>query len=81
VNVYLIESDSGLTLIDGGWATEAARHVLERSIRSAGYDLRDIRQLFVTHVHGDHYTMARILADELGVTSRSDQVSDPPLMY
>lgn len=66
VNVYAIETDSGLTLIDGGWAIEASRAVLERSLAQIGYSPKDIRSFLVTHVHRDHYTQAVVLGREFG---------------
>lgn len=68
VNVYVIESAAGLTLIDGGWAIEASRQVLERSLRSIGAAPRDIRAFLVTHAHRDHYTQASVLGREVGAT-------------
>lgn len=66
VNVYAIESDDGLTLIDGGWAIPLAREILDRSLRSIGSGFGDIKQFLVTHVHRDHYTMAAALGGEFG---------------
>lgn len=66
VNVYAIETDAGLTLIDGGWAIEASRQVLDRSLAQAGYSVHDIRSFLVTHVHRDHYTQAVVLGREVG---------------
>ena len=66
VNVYVVEADDGLTLIDGGWAIEAARDVLERSLRQLGAGFGDIRRFLVTHVHRDHYSMAAQLGAEYG---------------
>jgi len=66
VNVYAIESDDGLVLVDGGWAIEAARDVLERSLRQLGAGFGDIRRFLVTHVHRDHYSMAAQLGAEYG---------------
>jgi glyoxylase-like metal-dependent hydrolase (beta-lactamase superfamily II) len=66
VNVYVIATDEGLVLIDGGWAIEVARDVLERCLRQISAGLKDIRRFFVTHVHRDHYTMAALLSKEFG---------------
>src|SRR4051794_19820189 len=66
VNVYVIEADDGLTLIDGGWAIDVAREVLERSLRQLGAGFGDIRRFLVTHVHRDHYSMAAALGREFG---------------
>jgi NADPH:quinone reductase-like Zn-dependent oxidoreductase/glyoxylase-like metal-dependent hydrolase (beta-lactamase superfamily II) len=64
VNVYVVESDDGLTMIDGGWAIQAARDVFERSLRQLGAGFGDIRRFLVTHVHRDHYSMAAQLGRE-----------------
>jgi glyoxylase-like metal-dependent hydrolase (beta-lactamase superfamily II) len=66
VNVYVIATDDGLVLIDGGWAIEAAREVLERGLRQLGAGFEDISRFLVTHVHRDHYTMAAVLSGEYG---------------
>jgi glyoxylase-like metal-dependent hydrolase (beta-lactamase superfamily II) len=66
VNVYVVEGESGITLIDGGWAIDVAREIFERSLRSIGYGLGDIDRFLVTHAHRDHYTMARVIGTELG---------------
>jgi glyoxylase-like metal-dependent hydrolase (beta-lactamase superfamily II) len=58
VNVYAIEADSGLVLIDSGWALANARDQLERSLAAIGAGLPDVRQFLVTHMHRDHYTQA-----------------------
>ena len=66
VNVYALETDSGLTLIDGGWAIPASRALLETSLASIGYAVGDITRFLVTHVHRDHYTQAVTIRSEVG---------------
>lgn len=66
INVYVIETPDGLTLIDGGWAIDVARDLLERCLREVGYGFGDIRRFLVTHVHRDHFTMATVLGHEYG---------------
>ena len=66
VNVYVLETEEGLTLVDGGWAIEESRSLLESSLASIGFGLRDIRRFLVTHVHRDHYTQAAVVAREYG---------------
>lgn len=66
VNVYVIETDDGLTLIDGGWAIEVSRNLLEKSLAGIGAGVGDIRRFLVTHVHRDHYTQAVTIRDEVG---------------
>ncbi len=66
VNVYAIETDDGLTLIDGGWAIEVSRALLETSLRGIGRDVSEISRFLVTHVHRDHYTQAVTIRREFG---------------
>ncbi|HWU21435.1 MAG TPA: MBL fold metallo-hydrolase [Nocardioides sp.] len=66
VNVYVVETDRGLTMIDGGWAIDVARDVFERSLRQIGAGFGDIDRFLVTHVHRDHYSMAAALGREFG---------------
>jgi glyoxylase-like metal-dependent hydrolase (beta-lactamase superfamily II) len=66
VNVYVVESDDGPTLVDGGWAIEVARDVLDRCLRQLGAGFGEIRRFLVTHVHRDHYSMAAQLGEEYG---------------
>ncbi len=67
VNVYAVEDGDGLVLIDGGWALDVSRELLERSLTDIGHALADIRRVLVTHVHRDHYTQAVALRREFGV--------------
>ena len=66
INVYAVETGDDLTLIDGGWAIEASRAVLERSLRQIGRTPAEIRSFLVTHAHRDHYTQAVALRNEHG---------------
>ena len=66
VNVYAIETDDGLVLIDGGWAIDEARQLLESSLRSIDHKVSDITRFLVTHVHRDHYTQAIAVRREFG---------------
>jgi glyoxylase-like metal-dependent hydrolase (beta-lactamase superfamily II) len=66
VNVYAIETEQGLTLVDGGWAIEEARSRLESSLKLIGHQVGDINRFLVTHVHRDHYTQAVMVRKEFG---------------
>jgi glyoxylase-like metal-dependent hydrolase (beta-lactamase superfamily II) len=66
INVYVVHSDDGLTLIDGGWAIPVARELLDKCLRSIGSGFGDIRRFLVTHIHRDHFTMATVLGHEYG---------------
>jgi glyoxylase-like metal-dependent hydrolase (beta-lactamase superfamily II) len=66
VNVYAIETPAGLTLVDGGWAVPEAREALEKGLALLGAGVGDVREVLVTHIHRDHYTLASVLKGEVG---------------
>ena len=66
VNVYALDTEEGLTLVDGGWAVEAARARLDDALASMGAKVSDITRFLVTHVHRDHYTQAVAVRREVG---------------
>lgn len=53
VNVYLLEGDP-LTLIDVGPNSAEAYDALVGALAQAGYTLRDVQQVIITHHHTDH---------------------------
>jgi glyoxylase-like metal-dependent hydrolase (beta-lactamase superfamily II) len=65
VNIYAITGDEGLYLIDAGMAIEGAKEQLVSALSTLGYGLGDIRNLFITHIHRDHYTLAMQLRTSL----------------
>ncbi|WP_243060029.1 MBL fold metallo-hydrolase [Nocardioides sp. SR21] len=79
VNVYVIETDDGLTLIDGGWSIQVARDLLERCLKDVGYGFGDIRRFLVTHVHRDHFTLATVLGHEYGADVALGRGEEPAL--
>lgn len=58
VNVYAVETATGLVMIDSGWALEVAERQLEKALATLGYEFGDIQRFLVTHIHRDHYTLA-----------------------
>jgi glyoxylase-like metal-dependent hydrolase (beta-lactamase superfamily II) len=54
VNAYLWRGDDGDLLIDCGWDDPLSWDVLTASLARFGSSLESIRQVFATHVHGDH---------------------------
>ena len=65
VNIYAIASDAGVYLIDAGMATPGAAEQLTGALKTIGYELGDVRNLFITHIHRDHYTLAMELRTSL----------------
>jgi glyoxylase-like metal-dependent hydrolase (beta-lactamase superfamily II) len=66
VNVYVIETDAGLVLVDSGWALLESESLLEEALGTLGYGLQDITRFLVTHIHRDHYSQAVALRDVYG---------------
>ncbi|AFR51040.1 MBL fold metallo-hydrolase [Gordonia sp. KTR9] len=58
VNVYALETDSGIALIDGGWHRPDTHRELTEALSALGHTPDDIHDVFVTHIHRDHYTFA-----------------------
>lgn len=57
VNVYLIEDDDGVTMVDTG--LPATFHRLEIALRDIGRGPADVRAVLLTHAHFDHVGSAR----------------------
>lgn len=53
VNAFLVKGDA-LTLFDAGPKTEEAYEAIKWGLHSAGYDLKDVEQVVLTHHHPDH---------------------------
>lgn len=52
LNVLLLESDDGLTLVDTGVAGSVER--IKGAISSLGAGPENLKRIFITHQHGDH---------------------------
>ena len=66
VNVYALSGPDGLSLIDGGWALADSLGILAESLQQVGFELGEIEQCLVTHIHRDHYSQAVTLNREYG---------------
>jgi glyoxylase-like metal-dependent hydrolase (beta-lactamase superfamily II) len=66
VNVFALETDRGLVLVDGGWRMGAALGELRGALDRIGRRPEEIVDVLVTHVHRDHYTLATALRREYG---------------
>jgi len=66
-NVYVIEeADGGLALFDAGIGTKEGRDALLAGFRDLGRSLGEIRRIFISHGHIDHYGYARAAQEESG---------------
>lgn len=53
VCMHLIDTGAGLVLFDCGYGHTT--HMIEDSIRGLGFSLEDLRWIFITHGHFDHF--------------------------
>jgi glyoxylase-like metal-dependent hydrolase (beta-lactamase superfamily II) len=58
INVYALETARGLSLIDGGWHRPTTHDELSKALSRIGRRPSEIHDIYVTHVHRDHYTFA-----------------------
>jgi glyoxylase-like metal-dependent hydrolase (beta-lactamase superfamily II) len=58
VNVYTIQGDGGVGLVDGGWFRPGALDELGGYLAELDLALDDISTVLTTHYHPDHYTLA-----------------------
>jgi glyoxylase-like metal-dependent hydrolase (beta-lactamase superfamily II) len=74
VNVYAIENGSDLMLVDAGYDSDLAREALTEQLASFGAKAADVKCLFITHMHFDHYGLSR---DFNGPATRLIALGDP----
>ena len=65
VNVYLIEDDAGVTIVDAGLPGQYDE--LEPELASMGRSLAEVRAILLTHGDTDHIGFAERLRREHGV--------------
>jgi glyoxylase-like metal-dependent hydrolase (beta-lactamase superfamily II) len=66
-NVYAIEEEGGgIALFDAGIGTKEGRDALLAGFRKLGLSLGDVRRIFVSHGHIDHYGYARAAQEASG---------------
>ncbi len=78
VNVYAVQDDGGVTLIDAGWSRPAAWEALAAGLRQVGAELGDVRTVLVTHMHRDHFGQASAVRQASGagvVLGRGERLS------
>ena len=61
VIVYVLELPDGIALVDAGWDTPEAWSALCGGIKTAGYEITDVKGVLVTHLHPDQkQTISRL---------------------
>lgn len=64
VNMYGLIDKRGLAVVDPGLPGPSSWKVLKRRLRTAGFQVRDIHTVIVTHSHPDHFGAAGRVAKE-----------------
>ncbi|MDD3893774.1 MAG: MBL fold metallo-hydrolase [Syntrophomonadaceae bacterium] len=63
---YLGEGDDGWTIVDCGVRTDQAQEIWTAGLRRIGIGFKDIKHIFLTHNHPDHYGLAGWLQHQSG---------------
>ncbi len=58
VNVYTLELDHGVAIVDAGWNHDEAWAALLAGLTQLGGSIDDVQAVLVTHFHPDHYGLA-----------------------
>ncbi|MCD0449532.1 MBL fold metallo-hydrolase [Actinocorallia sp. API 0066] len=66
VLVYALEGPRGVTLVDAGWDAPESWDALVAGLKTAGFEIGDVRGVLVTHMHHDHYGLAARVRQESG---------------
>ncbi|MFZ5590211.1 MAG: MBL fold metallo-hydrolase [Bacillota bacterium] len=68
VNCYVIIADGGWDIIDCGLNYAEAREAWMAALRELGGKFTDIKRIFLTHYHPDHYGLAGWLQEQSGAS-------------
>jgi glyoxylase-like metal-dependent hydrolase (beta-lactamase superfamily II) len=66
VNTYGLMDDDGVAIVDPGLPGPSSWKSLKTRLTTAGYKVRDVHTVIVTHSHPDHFGAAGRLAKEAG---------------
>jgi glyoxylase-like metal-dependent hydrolase (beta-lactamase superfamily II) len=66
VHAYLLAQNKELALFDTGLNMPGAYETLEKDLVSIGFSIKDIKHIYLTHVHTDHCSIAGLLQKKTG---------------
>ena len=66
VNAFALVCEDGVRLVDSGWDDEQVYESLAGQLESLGASIADVREVLVTHIHPDHFGLAKRIASEAG---------------
>ncbi len=73
VNMYGLMDDRGLAVVDPGLPGPSSWKALKNRLASAGYRVKDIHTIVVTHSHPDHFGAAGRIKKEAGAQLIADR--------
>jgi glyoxylase-like metal-dependent hydrolase (beta-lactamase superfamily II) len=73
VNMYVLEDERGVAVVDPGLPGPASWKALRRRLASIGVPLRRVHTVIVTHSHPDHFGGAGRLRKEVGAEVVTDR--------
>jgi glyoxylase-like metal-dependent hydrolase (beta-lactamase superfamily II) len=76
VHVYALVHNNEVALFDTGVNIGSAREVLEKDLESIGQSIKAVRDIYITHVHGDHCGMAGLIKKESGAIIHLSSVAE-----
>jgi glyoxylase-like metal-dependent hydrolase (beta-lactamase superfamily II) len=68
VNVYVLDTDDGLVVVDTGIRSKRNLAALHDELRAMGAEMSDVRHLLLTHGHSDHFGLAAAMAEATELT-------------
>lgn len=80
VNVYVITQPE-VVLIDVGPKMPEARRAVAEGLRKLSLGVKDVKTIFITHGHPDHYGQAVELAGESGATLYASAADSPHFQH
>lgn len=80
VNVYVI-TEPEVVLLDAGPKLPEARQAVEKGLAALSLHLSDIKKIFITHGHPDHYGQAAELARDAGAAIFASPLDSPHFQH
>ncbi|MBI2830930.1 MAG: MBL fold metallo-hydrolase [Chloroflexi bacterium] len=66
INVFLVKGADGYLMVDTGWNMDKVFDSFKAQLTELKIDIKDIKQLVVTHIHPDHMGLAGTLQQLVG---------------
>lgn len=76
VHIYALVNGNEITLFDTGFNVGDSYSILEKDLQSIGGSIKSIRDIFITHAHTDHCSMAGLLKSASGANIHLSAAAD-----